>query len=262
MGKHHETAFEYKALKVEFKAVDDTGQFEGYASTRTKDQGGDVVAEGAFKRTIDQNGGVFPILWFHDPATPVGLGEVREDGHGLYTKGRLNLDKQIAKDLLSDMKFGVVDRLSIGFRTIQSEYDSEKDVRMITEARLLEYSLITKNFAMNEQALITNVKSLEHPTVKQFIDAWEVVEELRRDVKEGRVLSAKNRAHVESAIGSMTTATQALSELLAAASPEPDTGKSHSGDGELTTEQPSSSEYLHLLRQNVEAMKSSFTGQL
>lgn len=247
-----------RALKLDVKSVTEAGEFEGYASTRDRDQGGDIMAEGAFKRTIDLNGGVFPILWFHDPAQPVGLGTVKEDGHGLFTKGRLNLEKQIGRDTHSDMKFGVVDRMSIGFLTVQSEYDQEREARVISEVRLLEYSLITKNFAMNEQALITNVKSLSDPVVRSFVDAWAVISELKTEVKEGRVLSARNKQHVESAIEAMQKATESLSSLLAAARQAEDSGKAHSSPRESkeATTQRISSDLVHLIRQNAAELGS------
>lgn len=256
---------QYKAFKLDVKSVTESGQFEGYASTRAKDQGGDIVAEGAFKRTIDLNKGTFPILWFHDPTQPVGLGQVQEDGHGLFTTGRLNLDKQLGRDLHSDMKFGVVDRMSIGFVAVQSDWDEKQQARVITELKLLEYSLITKNFAMNEQALVTGVKHLHDPTVERFLNAYTLVSELSQGVKEGRVLSAKNRSHVQQAIEAMQQATASLSALLEAADPLPNTGKSHFGGDSASLEprEPSgNSEMLHLLRQHVASAKSVFEGVL
>ena len=48
------------------------GRFEGYLSVfGNEDRYGDIVEPGAFTRTIEQNGGRFPLLWFHDPAEPV-----------------------------------------------------------------------------------------------------------------------------------------------------------------------------------------------
>lgn len=245
---------QYRALRLDVKSVTDAGEFAGYASTRTKDQGGDMILEGAFKRTIDQNGGRFPILWFHDPAQPIGLGEVKEDGHGLFTKGRLNLDKQLGRDVHSDMKFGVVDRMSIGFMTVQSEWDDKKQARLISEVRLLEYSLITKNFAMNEQALITSVKTFNDPVVRQFLEAWNIVEAVGADVKEGRVLSAKNKEYVESAIEAMTKATESLSALLEAAG-SGSSQKRLSGDVRLSG--PSMAD---VLRRSIELAKTKFAG--
>lgn len=38
--------FETKTLKLDVKELSETGTFEGYASTRSKDLGGDMIAEG------------------------------------------------------------------------------------------------------------------------------------------------------------------------------------------------------------------------
>ncbi len=150
---------ETKALKVEIKQVTEEGEFEGYASTRDKDKGGDIVAEGAFTNTITQKGGKFPILFFHDPMRPIGLSvDMKEDGHGLYTKGQLDLDIEDGRRVHSGMKKGYIDRMSIGYRTIDSEWDPKSDSRILKEIDLLEYSMITKHFAMNENALVTGVK--------------------------------------------------------------------------------------------------------
>lgn len=149
-----------KELTLRLKQLDENGTFEGHASTRTKDLGGDIIAPGAFKRTIDLNQGIFPILYFHDPRSPIGISdEVREDRHGLYTKGRLNLDKQLARDVHSDMKMGIVNALSIGFQTVQADYDRKLDARVIKELKLFEYSLLTRGFAMQPDALVTGVKA-------------------------------------------------------------------------------------------------------
>src|SRR5690606_16996933 len=50
------------------------------------------------------------------------------------------------------------DRMSIGYRTIQEDYDKDQDARILKEVQLLEYSMITKNFAANDAALLTSVK--------------------------------------------------------------------------------------------------------
>ena len=59
---------EHKSLKFNVKAVSEQGEFEGYASTHKKDIYGDIVQPGAFKRTIDHNGGAVPLLWFQSSA--------------------------------------------------------------------------------------------------------------------------------------------------------------------------------------------------
>jgi HK97 family phage prohead protease len=150
---------EYKALRFEVKRITDSGEFEGYASTRKRDSYGDIVAKGAFKRTIDHNKN-FPILWFHDPAQPIGLSTyMEEDDHGLYTKGQIDLDIELGQRVYSGMKKGYIDRMSIGYRTLKDDWDEEQNARLLKEVQLLEYSMITKNFAANDAALISSVKS-------------------------------------------------------------------------------------------------------
>src|SRR5690554_6621855 len=59
------------------------------------------------------------------------------------------------------MRDQVVDRMSIGFQIPagKSEYDKD-EVRHIREVKLLEFSPVT--FPMNEAAIITGVKQIEH----------------------------------------------------------------------------------------------------
>ncbi len=62
----------YKDIKLQIKNVTDQGQFEGYASTfGNEDLGGDIVAQGAFSKTINENKSV-PILWGHSTREVIG----------------------------------------------------------------------------------------------------------------------------------------------------------------------------------------------
>ena len=57
-----------------------------------------------------------PMLFQHDPAEPVGIWlELREDHRGLYARGRLIPDVARARELLSLLRAGAIDGLSIGF---------------------------------------------------------------------------------------------------------------------------------------------------
>lgn len=154
---------EYKALKFKMENITEGGDFEGYASTRSKDLVGDIVEEGAFKRTLDHSGGRVPLLFFHDPMKPIGMTRrMEEDSKGLYTEGRIDLDTEVGRDVYSGMKKGYIDRMSIGYNTLRDDYDREKDARVLKEVKLMECSMITKNFAANEEALLTRVKSLHY----------------------------------------------------------------------------------------------------
>src|SRR4029077_2300361 len=85
-----------KHVKLAVKSVEDDGTFEGYCSVfGNVDSDGEVIDKGAFKRTIDHQKGVVPILWQHERKEPVGWNaEAEEDDHGLKIKGRLMIDTE------------------------------------------------------------------------------------------------------------------------------------------------------------------------
>ncbi|MDM7458981.1 MAG: HK97 family phage prohead protease, partial [Paracoccus sp. (in: a-proteobacteria)] len=67
---------------------------EGYGSLfGLTDQGGDAVMPGAFSSSLQRlagRGDKVRMLWQHDPAKPIGVwDEIREDGKGLWVRGRL-----------------------------------------------------------------------------------------------------------------------------------------------------------------------------
>jgi HK97 family phage prohead protease len=152
---------ELKSYELKESAVDlDQRTFEGYASTWDKDQVGDVIHQGAFIKSISE---AFPakrvkVLWQH--SEPLGMPlEMREDGFGLYVKGKVSKTR-LGDEALELMRDGVVDRMSIGFMIPQgkSDYD-ENGVRHIREVKLMEFSPVT--FPANEAAIITGVKAIE-----------------------------------------------------------------------------------------------------
>jgi len=161
-------------LSVEFKmdTVSDAGEFTGYASTfGNVDLGGDIVAPGAFKKSIKETKGKVPILDHHNPRLQIGWNmDALEDNRGLLVKGKLNLEVQGGREKHALMKqafeIGAMMGLSIGYRTIIDESDrKDPRVRILKEVQLLEYSVVT--FPMNPQASVTGVKSeskdLEEP---------------------------------------------------------------------------------------------------
>jgi Escherichia/Staphylococcus phage prohead protease len=145
-----------QAYSFEVKSLGDAGQFSGIASTYgNRDQQGDVVAPGAFARTLSEGGKQRPLLWQHQQ--PVGLVTLRDSPAGLLAEGQLSLGVQLAKDAYTLMKDGVVRGLSIGFQTLRDEVKG--GVRQLLEVKLFEVSLVT--FPANEMASVTSVKSLQ-----------------------------------------------------------------------------------------------------
>ncbi|MDQ6434380.1 HK97 family phage prohead protease [Mesorhizobium sp. LHD-90] len=148
-------------VSLDVKAVSDTGEFEGYASTYAVDQGNDAVLPGAFAKSLaTRPAGRIKMLRDHDPRQLIGQWtDAKEDDRGLWVKGRLLLDVAAAKEAYVLLKAGALDGLSIGFRSIRDRWDSAKKVRFLEEVDLREISLTA--FPMNESAAVQAVKNEE-----------------------------------------------------------------------------------------------------
>ncbi|PZQ51647.1 MAG: HK97 family phage prohead protease [Rhodovulum sulfidophilum] len=121
-------------------------EITGYASLfGAVDQGGDVVAAGAYGRSLTRlaaAGGKVKMLWQHDPAQPIGVwDDVREDGRGLFVRGRILTEVRAGQEALALLRAGAIDGLSIGYRTITAE--KRTGGRLLHEVELWEVSLVT-----------------------------------------------------------------------------------------------------------------------
>jgi HK97 family phage prohead protease len=128
-------------------AVTDGTTIEGYASFfGACDQGGDIVERGAYDgslKALARDGRRVKMLWQHDPAQPIGIwDEVREDGRGLFVKGRLLVDVARGREAAALIAAGAIDGLSIGYRTKRARTD-DTGRRHLTELELWEVSLVT-----------------------------------------------------------------------------------------------------------------------
>lgn len=120
---------------------------EGYASVfGVADQGGDVVEKGAYAASLAalaRAGRRVKMLWQHDPAQPIGVwDEVREDGKGLFVRGRILTEVGRGREAAALLAAGAIDGLSIGYRTISADRDG-KGRRRLAELDLWEVSLVT-----------------------------------------------------------------------------------------------------------------------
>lgn len=134
--------FDADALKVS-----DDHEIAGYASLFGEcDQGGDIVEKGAYHASLKRlagNGRRVRMLWQHDPTEPIGIwDEVREDGRGLFVKGRLLLEVARAREAAALIAAGAIDGLSIGYRTLRATKDGQGR-RLLSEVELWEVSLVT-----------------------------------------------------------------------------------------------------------------------
>jgi len=139
--------------------IDADGTVEGYASLFGEiDQARDMVMRGAFADTLAARGlRRIPMLFQHDPSEPVGIWlELREDHRGFFARGRLIPDVTRGRELLSLLRAGAIDGLSIGFRTAKARIDPRTRIRHIYAVDLWEISIVT--FPMLTGARVRSVK--------------------------------------------------------------------------------------------------------
>jgi len=147
-------------VPFELKAVDDAGNFEGYAAVFNNiDLGDDVILPGAFTKVKTTRSGKLKLALYHDLTRLVGLADFTQDDHGLLVKGKVNQAVSYAKDAYELMKAGILDSMSIGFNTIKADFEDRagRRVRLIKEAELWEASFVP--FGMNPEAQVLSVKS-------------------------------------------------------------------------------------------------------
>lgn len=142
------TAMEHKFSRFgEMLTVQDDSVIQGYASLfGATDQGGDIVASGAYAASLQRlaaSGGRVKMLWQHDPAQPIGVwDEIREDNRGLWVKGRLLTEIARGAEAAALIAAGAIEGLSIGYRTKRAR-KGEDGGRVLTEVELWEVSLVT-----------------------------------------------------------------------------------------------------------------------
>jgi HK97 family phage prohead protease len=156
---------ETKRLSADLAAIGETGLFEGYASLfHIVDLGRDMVMPGAFRSSLTRKGATgIKMLWQHDATQPIGSWHsISEDTRGLKVRGQLNLAVSRAREVSALLRAGVVDGLSIGFRTTKAHADKATGVRLLQEIDLWEISIVT--FPMLPQARVSAVKQADLQT--------------------------------------------------------------------------------------------------
>lgn len=175
--RHVNVPFELKAVTAE----EGRWEFEGYAAAfNNLDRVGDVILPGAFQASLPQflkRGFIGGLM--HDWSQPIGKPlEAREDQNGLYIRARI-VDTQHGRDCYELLKQGVINSLSIGFRSIVEGwlYGAEVDpylspelteaererirtqgVRVLKRCELYEVSPVS--VPANPQAVVTQVKGV------------------------------------------------------------------------------------------------------
>lgn len=189
------------------------------------------VMPGAFKNSLGRK---LPRgVWAHDWSQPIAKTlEARETDEGLVIKGQFNLDTQRGREAFSDIKFGIIDEFSIGYRVVKDSFDAEsKDIRQLDEVDLYEWSpvlvgmnpattlLSVKELTSNEPATLANQVETVLACLTQLANRFKSLHELR--TKEGRVFSATNRQRIGAVRDSMRSVADELHTLLEMSEPQP-----------------------------------------
>lgn len=173
-------------IEVKFAADEidaKTGDFAGYASVfGNVDSHGDVIPPGAFRETLSEwetRGRLPAMKLMHGTALnpftgddlPIGKWlEMREDGRGLFVKGKLSgLDTDHGRRIHGLMRDGILDGLSIGFKTKRATKLTGPAKRQLDAVALFEVSLVDD--PSNDRARLTDVKSADRiKTIREFED--------------------------------------------------------------------------------------------
>lgn len=158
-GKKSDNCLEYKRLPaIDIKIDAEKGIIEAYVSIfNNVDLGGDKIVPGAFADSISKK--LPKGVWSHNWDQPIAKTiEAKEDDKGLYIKGQFNLDTQRGKEAFSDIKFGIMDEFSIGFRIQEYSWEMEGDeeIRVIKKIKLYEWSPVLAG--MNPDTELIGVK--------------------------------------------------------------------------------------------------------
>lgn len=164
-----------KSFDLIYEATEDVadgGEVLAYASTfdRLPDSYGDVVARGAFAKTLadwQASGNPIPLLFGHrtdDPRMNIGaVIEAEEDERGLKIRARFDEENEIAQYTRKLVKEGRLTKLSFAYDTLDSAPVVLEDgtrANELRELKLYEVSLVP--IPANELTEVIEAKDGEH----------------------------------------------------------------------------------------------------
>jgi HK97 family phage prohead protease len=151
--------FKTKAADSQIIDLSDKGIVTVYINKfNVIDASGDLSLPGSFKKTFSER--LKKMWWLLNHEWEQSLGvtmELKEDAIGAIAVGKFNLDKQIAKDTYSDYKFFAEnDRtLQHSVRVSPVKFQIEKDVTIVSEWAMREWSTLTRPGAIEDTPLIS-----------------------------------------------------------------------------------------------------------
>jgi len=158
---------DFKQISQEVKDLDSkAGIVTAYANVYNNiDSDGDISAPGSFNKTVTENAKRIRVLKDHNSTIVLGVHKEMNpnDPYGLYTVTQFNMNKEISRDMFTDItmakEHGLNAELSIGYGIVARD---QKNKAMITEYKLWEYSFLS-SWAANELAIVGDIKSHKSP---------------------------------------------------------------------------------------------------
>lgn len=171
-------------VPMEIKAVDDAGQFSGYASIfGNVDLGGDIISKDEpFKEIVTNPDGKVITLFSHDSGglfsataaggIPIGLADVSQNSKGLKFDAQLVMEDPFVRDRVHPaMKRKTLTGMSIGYDVLPGGSRTlESGMRELTALKLWEISPVI--WGMNPKAGIDVVKSIPSFNTVRECEAW------------------------------------------------------------------------------------------
>jgi HK97 family phage prohead protease len=138
---------------------EEKGVFEGYASVfGSVDQVGDTIEKGAFSESLESGRAIKMFVNHQQHEVPVGDWlHLEEDGHGLKSVGKIDLNHKDGMTVYSALRRGAMDGESIGFTMKEGDFVEKDTGRVIKNMKLMEISVV--NFPCEGGAVISGVKA-------------------------------------------------------------------------------------------------------
>lgn len=217
-----ENTVEYKAIQGQINIDDAQGIIECFvAGIGNKDSVGDICMPGCFTGSLKRRKP--RVVWGHNWNEPIGKvleiyevpptdnrlpAKMRAAGiGGLYARVQFNLKSERGRQAFADVSFfGEEQEWSIGYKTLNADYDSQRQANMLREVELYEVSPVLHG--ANQLTATISIKSDSLDSPEDEIDLWmsgflagaEEKGEPLRDPKGG--LTAAGRAHFRRTEGS------------------------------------------------------------
>lgn len=184
-----------KEFNVQYKD-EGTGSIEGYASTwiRKADSWGDVVAKGAFTKTLKErwNGGKgIPFIWSHQIENLdsfIGTAEADEDEKGLHFVATFD-DTEQAQKVRQLYKDGRLRKFSFAYDVKEAGVVTLDDNSKANELRELDlYEISAVTVPANDDAGVVDVKSGRRNSKAdedKLKEAIKLIQEVLGEIEEG-----------------------------------------------------------------------------